>query len=95
MIGKFGDPLRQHRVQRAALIVLEVPILCHDMAEEPVKLRLVGDQLGEEKPQIPLDDHTADIEYNGLNWSKRHPLSYSTYRLHHNKRPLMPRRKRS
>ena len=47
---------------RAAGIVLEMPFLGDDVGEEPVQLVCVGDQLGEQAAQVPLEQHATDIE---------------------------------
>ena len=66
MIRKAADPLGHHLGDRAACVALEMPLLGDDFGEEPVELLPVVDQLLEQVAQVPVVQHAADVEDDGL-----------------------------
>ena len=49
----------------AARVSLEMPLLGDDFGEEPVELRRIVDQVGEQVAQVPIEQHAADVEDDG------------------------------
>src|SRR3546814_18110495 len=54
--------------------MLEMPLFGNDIGAEPVEFDGVIDELCEQVPQIPLDDHPPDIEHHRLK-APRHKSS--------------------
>src|SRR3546814_13684364 len=66
MLREFGLAFGNRVGERAAGVVLEMPFGGDDMAHEPFELGRVVDQLGEQVPEVPVEQHLADVEDHAL-----------------------------
>ena len=68
MFGKLGmlcAQLGRSLRKRAAGIVLEMPFLGHDIAQERIERPIVLDQALVEEPRVPVIKDVADVEDDG------------------------------
>ncbi len=61
MFGELRDSLGHDFGQRAAFVLLVVPLFGDHIGEEPVQFRRIVNQLFEQVAQIPADDSTRPI----------------------------------
>ena len=65
-VGIERDPFGHHFAQRASAVVLEVPFLGHDLAQQRLEPCAIIDDLLEQVAQVPLIEHPPDIEHDRL-----------------------------
>ncbi len=75
MIGEPRLQLGQHVGKQAAGVGLEMPPRRDDVRHEPFQLVRIGNQLGKEIAQVPVEQHAADVE-NDRAGNGHKPLSF-------------------
>lgn len=65
MVGMARRQLRAGLRERAANIVLAVPVEGDDSVQEMLERRRIGDQAGVEMPGMPVEQDEADVEDDG------------------------------
>jgi hypothetical protein len=65
------NPLGHHLGERAAGVMLEMPFLGDHVGKEPVELLRMVDQLFEQRAELPVEQHPANVEHNRFSHQAR------------------------